>query len=501
MHALVVEPHLPDRERLEEALKRCGAMSHGVADCRRAETLTKTEKPRLLLLSSLLLAEDATQYCNALRVSGIPLLIACYARSGTTFPAGVSADLFFQLPGSSEGLDRALRGLLLQAGSASGGNRPEDLRITQLEEAITELAAEIVERRDAEEALKERETLYRALFDNVPVGLGLADMQGNLIAYNDFMLIPGGWTREDIDRIGNVAALYYDPAERTAALELARKQGFLDRFEVRFRRKDGGFYPALMSLKQIVIQGRPCWQSMCEDITDRKRAEEHVHALSQRILHVQEAERRRVARELHDGVNQLLSAARYRMERMGKKSARVAPEVGAPEVLDLLDQAIQEVRRISQNLRPAVLDDLGLVAAMRSTCEELRRRTGIEVAFQCSRLPKRLTPDAEMALFRITQEALSNTERHARARNVRVEIRRHGPACELRIHDDGCGFDPSSNSLGRKDGKPGLGLVHMAERARLAGGSLSIKSAAGSGTEILARLPVAAAKTRRAAAS
>ncbi len=122
--------------------------------------------------------------------------------------------------------------------------------------------------------LEERETLYRSLFEMAPVGLGIADLQGNLIAYNDSMLAPGGYTREDIARIKNVALLYYDPDDRARALELAGRQGYLDRYEVRFKRKDGTPYHTLLSLRPIQIKEQRYWQAMVEDITQRKHTEE-----------------------------------------------------------------------------------------------------------------------------------------------------------------------------------------------------------------------------------
>lgn len=221
--------------------------------------------------------------------------------------------------------------------------------------------------------------------------------------------------------------------------------------------------------------------SVTRDITDRKHAEDVLKALPRRVIEAQEAERRRVARELHDGVSQLLASARYRLHALTAGLPAANPLADGAQAA--VERALGEVRRISHGLRPSELDDLGLAAALRALVADFRTRTGLAVALQCARLEPRLPADREEACYRIVQEALTNVERHARARRVTLKLTRSRNAVRLVIRDDGRGLP--------RDGRgSGLGLMHMRERAELTGGTCHIGAAAGGGTEIIARLPL-----------
>lgn len=222
-------------------------------------------------------------------------------------------------------------------------------------------------------------------------------------------------------------------------------------------------------------------------IRERRLADAKLKELTQRVFDAQEEERGRVARELHDGISQLLVGVRYALD-----SARRRLLAGDQRGSDMLDKgiehlsgAIQEVRRISRDLRPGVLDDLGLGPALKALTDDFATRTGIEVDFHTVVFRNRLDQDAKIALYRIAQEALTNIERHAGATKVTIDVRGHKKGATLRIADDGKGLGPD------KPTQPGsgLGLRNMQERVEQLEGTLRIFSSR-SGTVIVADVPL-----------
>lgn len=224
------------------------------------------------------------------------------------------------------------------------------------------------------------------------------------------------------------------------------------------------------------------------NIRERRLADAKLKKLTQRVFDAQEEERARVARELHDGISQILVGVRYALD-----SARRRLEAGdarAGETLDRgiehLSGAIQEVRRISRDLRPGVLDDLGLGPALKSLVEDYGARTGIETEFRTVPFRNRLDDDAKTALYRVAQEALTNVERHAGATRVSIDVRGHTGGATLRISDDGQGLD---QSVTQATPSAGLGLRNMQERIEQLDGTLRILSSK-SGTVIEATVPL-----------
>ena len=201
------------------------------------------------------------------------------------------------------------------------------------------------------------------------------------------------------------------------------------------------------------------------------------------VLRAQEEERRRVARDLHDEVNQALAAILLRLEALAHDS----PPEHADEVAELkrlASQAMDELLSLARALRPAALDDHGLIPAIESQLKAFQERTGIAVRLTTEGDPARLDEEQQTALYRVTQEALVNAGRHGGATRVEVELAASGRRAELHVRDDGSGFDPAAT----RARESGLGLEGMAERARLVGGELDVRSAPGAGTEVTMRL-------------
>jgi signal transduction histidine kinase len=201
--------------------------------------------------------------------------------------------------------------------------------------------------------------------------------------------------------------------------------------------------------------------------------QERLRALAGGVLQAREAEARRIAHELHDEAGQVLAGLHIALDRLEW-------EPWSPEIHAELDRVEAQLRRLSRELRPTMLDDLGLAAALEWLAQGVTERAGVAITVDA--LDRRLAPEVETALYRIVQEALSNAVRHGRARRVHVQIREDGRHVRAVIRDDGRGFDVGA-AWGRR-GERGLGLIGIRERAEALGGSVEIRSAPDTGTEL-----------------
>ncbi|MFN8472558.1 MAG: histidine kinase [Anaerolineae bacterium] len=217
---------------------------------------------------------------------------------------------------------------------------------------------------------------------------------------------------------------------------------------------------------------------------DRKE----LHRLSGEILEAQEEERRRVARELHDEAAQALTSLLVRLRLLERSPTPEEARQHVHELRKLTAEALEEVRRVALELRPTILDDLGLEAALAWRVDEFNDACPAHATLQVTGLGGRLPSAVELAFYRVAQEGLTNIARYAHATEASVSLVRDGNRLTMEIVDNGVGFDPAAR---RADGRHGLGLVGMRERLTLVGGELTISSRPGAGTRIIAAAPLA----------
>jgi len=222
-------------------------------------------------------------------------------------------------------------------------------------------------------------------------------------------------------------------------------------------------------------------------IATQEEHAEQLRRLPGQILRAQEEERRRIARELHDEAAQSITTLLVRLRLLEQAETPAVTGQRIRELRELTVRALEDVRRIAVELRPSVLDDLGLVDALHAHVDALNAQGGTRILFAADALDGRLPPEVELALYRVAQEALTNVRRHAYASQAQVRVRRGQDSIVLEVSDNGVGFDPSHPRLGTE----GLGLAGMRERMALIGGELVVESAPGRGTVVVARADLA----------
>jgi PAS domain S-box-containing protein len=352
-------------------------------------------------------------------------------------------------------------------------------------------AQDITDRKQAEEALRESEERYRELFENAKDAIYVQDLKGIYISINRAAEKLSGYDRSEVigKHFEQFVAPEYLPLVRT---NFAKK--LIDQeqtaYEVEVIAKDGRRVPVELNSTVIFKHGVPVGiQGIARDIAERKRTESALRNYSRLLIEAQEAERQHIARELHDQIGQVLTAIRINLQTIGTSCETEESQVLIDQGITIIDSALEQVRNLSFELRPSLLDGLGLVAALRWYSDQYSRRTGIRTKTSTN-LPEgqtRLREELETACFRIAQEALTNVVRHAKAKNVFISLRKLDHKVLLSIRDDGIGFDERSTNGGAA--AIHLGLRGMKERALALSGTLEIESAPAGGTEIRASFP------------
>lgn len=297
-----------------------------------------------------------------------------------------------------------------------------------------------------------------------------------------------GYSKEELEGLPLERVLGRSIGGVPSWLEPLRRDKAVPALEKTLVTRDGRVIPVLFTAAFVEKRLRDAEADVvcvAQDITDSKAAEEQLQALARRLLVAQEEERGRLARELHDDVTQRLGALAIDVGKL----VRDQPDSPAAErLLALQERTIRlahDVQGLSRRLHPSILDDLGLVAALKAETQALRERLELAVSFAAEQLPEEFSREAALALYRTAQECFHNIARHAKATEVNVEVSLRDDQVRLRIEDDGVGFNPAET---RRNG--GLGLASMEERVRLAGGRLEIESAPGRGVKVTAEVPI-----------
>lgn len=355
--------------------------------------------------------------------------------------------------------------------------------------AILGLLLERARRRKAEIGLGKSEEKFSKAFRRSPLAITIVRLtDSRYVEVNEIFEADTGWLRDEV--VGRTAleiGLWVDPDQRAAFLRQLLESGTVKDIEVRFRRKDGQVRTSLGSAELIELNGEQCALSVIADITERKQAEEAMATVGSRLIEAQEVERTRIARELHDDINQRLAMVAIILE--STKQDLPASEVETNRQLQQATAKIGElgndIQALSHRLYSSRLEYFGLELAASGFCSEMSERQNVKINFRYGDIPGDLSDQISLCLFRVLQEAVHNAVKYSGVDEFDVSFTGSSGEIELRVHDSGVGFDPKETSKGH-----GLGLISMKERLKLVRGELSIDSRPEDGTTVLARVPL-----------
>jgi len=371
--------------------------------------------------------------------------------------------------------------------------------------AIARELTEMLERKHVEEAVKAEQALRDAIEECTAIGIVTIDSLGRLTYVNPAFCKMVERSKEELLEARPPYVFWPTDEPKTfnnAFQTLFRRERLPGRLEVHFQRKNGDYFDALLLFSYLRdSQGTAIgWVASIGDITEQKKmnatlkeSERQLKHLASQILTTQETERKRIAGELHDSIGSSLHAIRFRLEHFLEQIKKEGGDKWAQSletIISTLQVTGEEVRRIQTDLRPAILDDIGILAAMDWFCNRFQTTySHIHIEREIGIEEDEVSAYLKTVIYRILQEVLSNVAKHSKADLVRLSLRKIEGRMELSVEDNGTGFDPDE-IISARSSRRQLGLTSMRERAELSGGSCAIVSARGKGTVVRASWPI-----------
>jgi PAS domain S-box-containing protein len=342
-------------------------------------------------------------------------------------------------------------------------------------------------------ALRTFQENYEELFTNASDAIWVHGMDGKILIANKACekvtgYSPGELTGKNVSELMAPDAL---SIAREVKTKLIKGQSIDQRYDQRLIKKDGSEAIIELFTRLIKADSKPsAFQNIARDVTEERKLRDNLRVQIHRTLMAQEEERKRIARELHDDIAQSILLLSRRLDILISTGAHKPPKASVGElehIQNIANETYKSLQRYARDLRPSILDQMGLVAALNWLAEELGKELGIKTTVKADKLPP-LPSETELAMFRIAQEALNNVRKHAQASKINITVKADSSNVKMTITDNGKGFSaPRLTGDLAREGK--LGILGMEERARLIGGNLQIKSEPGKGTTVLAKAP------------